>query len=382
MNKALHAIVYLILALAGAALYFEMNIFEKRSLQNDSITQLADYIVKISHTIEKADAAKPSTVPEARRDISPVEAKAVESPETENVLEEYAANLEEQNLETFKWDDAEKAQLRKIYLLDGEGKKVPDAANPGEYVMKGKGTANELLEQLFDRAKAQQAKLNTTRAELATVRGKLETLVTEYNKLKPPARQSKIEIEELKDKVDVTEKERDAAKEQVVKIKGQIEDLNSEITSLKDEVSSAKDETEAVKEDLEKEKQKYEQLKKLFQQVQAQAQAQTTTAAAGGVSVTTLTAGNKGKIVEVNNEYMFAVVEFTDEAIKELLGENRQNPLPRLDLGIRRKAGTSDRYIGRLRLRQAVSGKNFVIADILGDWQQAPVEKGDAVFAE
>ena len=342
MNKALHAIVYLILALAGAALYFEMNIFEKRNLQNDSITQLADYIVKISHTIEKADAAKSSTVPEARRDISPVEAKAVESPETENVLEEYAGHLEEQNLETFKWDDAEKAQLRKIYLLDGEGKKVPDAANPGEYVMKGKGTANELLEQLFDRAK----------------------------------------VEELKDKVDVTEKERDAAKEQVVKIKGQIEDLNSEITSLKDEVSSAKDETEAVKEDLEKEKQKYEQLKKLFQQVQAQAQAQSSTAAAGGVSVTTLTAGNKGKIVEVNNEYMFAVVEFTDEAIKELLGENRQNPLPRLDLGIRRKAGTSDRYIGRLRLRQAVSGKNFVIADILGDWQQAPVEKGDAVFAE
>jgi len=382
MNKALHAIVYLILALAGAALYFEMNIFEKRNLQNDSITQLADYIVKISHTIEKADATKSSTAPEARKDISPVEAKAVESPETENVLEEYASNLEEQNLETFKWDDAEKAQLRKIYLLDGEGKKVPDAANPGEYVMKGKGTANELLEQLFDRAKAQQAKLNTTRAELATVRGKLEALVADYNKLKPPARQSKIEIEELKDKVDVAEKERDAAKEQVTKIKGQIDDLNSEITSLKDEVSSKNDEIEAGKEELEKEKQKYEQLKKLFQQVQAQAQAQSTTTSASGVSVTTMTAGNKGKIVEVNNEYMFAVIEFTDEAIKELLGENRQNPLPRLDLGIRRKTGTSDQYIGRLRLRQAVSGKNFVIADILGDWQQAPVEKGDAVFAE
>ena len=137
MNKALHAIVYLILALAGAALYFEMNIFDKRSLQNDSITQLADYVVKISHTIEAADASKTGTVPEARKDVSPVEAKAVETPETVNVLDEYAAHLETQNLETFKWDDAEKAQLRKIYLLDGEGKRVPDAANPGSYVMKG-----------------------------------------------------------------------------------------------------------------------------------------------------------------------------------------------------------------------------------------------------
>ena len=382
MNKALHAIVYIILVLACAALYFEMNIFDKRNLQNDSITQLADYIVKISHTIEKADAPKTGNVPEVRKDMSPVEAKAIESPEMENLLEDYAAHLEAANLDTFKWDDAEKAQLRKIYLLDPDGKKMPDAANPGSYVMKGQGTAAELLEQLFDRAKAQQAKLNETRAELATVRAKLETLATDYNKLKPPARQSKIEIEELKGKIDETEKERDAAKEQVTKIKGQIEDLNSEVTSLKDEVSSAKDETEAVKEDLAKEKQRYEQLKKLFQQVQAQAQAPAATVAAGGVSVTTMTAGNKGKIVEVNNDYMFAVVEFSDAAIKELLGENRQNPLPCLELGIRRKTGASDRYIGRLRLRQAVAGKNFVIADIMGDWQQAPVEKGDAVFAE
>ena len=382
MNKALHAIVYLILLLAGAALYFEMNIFDKRSLQNDSITQLADYIVKISHTIEKADAPKTGAVPEAKKDVSPVEAKAVETPETENVLEDYAAHLETANLDTFKWDDAEKAQLRRIYLLDNEGKKMPDAANPGSFVMKGQGTAAELLEQLFDRAKAQQAHLNETRAELATVRAKLESLTGDYNKLKPPARQSKIEIEELKDKVDETEKARQAAVDQVNKIKGQIEDLNSEITSLKDEISSKNDEIEAGKEEIEKGKQSYEQLKKLFQQVQAQAQSSASAGGGSGAVVTSLSAGDKGSIVEVKNDYMFVVVEFTDTAIKELLGENRQNLLPHLELGIRRKVNGADKYIGRIRLRQAVSGKNFVIADILGDWQQAPVEKGDAVFAE
>ena len=377
MNKALHAIVYLILVLACAALYFEMNIFDKRALQNDSITQLADYIVKISHTIEKADAAKTATAPEARKDVSPVEAKAVETPDTENVLEDYAAHLEGQNLETFTWGDSQKAQLRKIYKEEN-GEKIPDAANPGSFVKTGPGTAAELLDQLFDRAKAQQATLNTTRAELAKVRGALEELVAEYNKLKPPARQSKIELEEMKGKVDEAEKARQAAVDQVGKIKGQIDDLNGEITSLKDEVSSAKDETEAVKEDLEKEKQRYAQLKKLFAQVQAQAQSQQAGTTGGGASVTALTAGNKGKVVQANNEYMFAVVEFNEDAIKELLGENRNNALPRLELGIRR----GDKYIGRLRLRQAVAGKNFVIADILGDWQQAPVEKNDAVFAE
>lgn len=379
MNKALHAIVYVILVLACAALYFEKNIFDKRALQNDSITQLTDYIVKISRTIEKADPPKTGAVPEARKDISPVEAKAVDTPETVNLLEDYPAYLENQQNETFKWDDAEKAQLRCIYLLDDEGNRMPDAANPGEFVMKGKGTAAELLEQLFDRAKAQQACLNTTRDELAKMREKLEALTADYNKLKTPGRQRAMEAEELKARAEEADKARQLAVDQVSKIKGQIDDLNSEITSLKDEVSSAKDETEAAKEEIEKEKERYEQLKKLFQQVQAQAQtAVPAGATGGGAAVTTLTAGNKGQVVDVNNEYMFAVVEFTEEAIKELLGENRNNALPRLELGIRR----GEKYIGRLRLRQAVAGKNFVIADILGDWQQAPVEKRDAVFAE
>ena len=52
------------------------------------------------------------------------------------------------------------------------------------------------------------------------------------------------------------------------------------------------------------------------------------------------------------------------------------------ELGIRRKGANGDVYVGRLRLRQAVAGKNFVIADILGDWQQVPAEPGDVVFAE
>ena len=53
-------------------------------------------------------------------------------------------------------------------------------------------------------------------------------------------------------------------------------------------------------------------------------------------------------------------------------------------MGIRRTGfqGPAGEYVGRLRLRQNVAGKNFVIADILGDWQQSEVQKGDVVFAE
>ncbi len=380
MNKALHALVYVTLVVAAAALFFEIQLDGKRELLKDRNRQLEDYIVKISNTIEKSDAAKPASLPEARKDVSAVEAKLVDSPETENVLEDYPAQLEEANLDTLKWDDKERIQLRQLYKLDGEGNKIPDAANPGDFVKKGAGTAQELLDQLFERAKAQQAKLNTTRAELANVRTKLEALVNDYNKLKPEGRQDKVTIEEKKAQIEELEQAKAAVEEQLTKTKSQIDDLNAEIKSLKDERDSAKDETEAVKEDLAKTQKLVDQLKKLLQNQPARQQ----TVASGTVNVAPLTVGNKGKIVEVNSKLMFAVVEFDEDAMKELLGPERQNALPQLEMGIRRTGfqGPAGEYVGRLRLRQSVAGKNFVIADLLGDWLQTEVKKGDVVFAE
>ena len=380
MNKALHALVYVTLVVAAAALFFEIQLDGKRELLKDRNRQLEDYIVKISNTIEKSDAAKPASLPEARKDVSAVEAKLVDSPETENVLEDYPVQLEEANLDTLKWDDKERIQLRQLYKLDGEGNKIPDAANPGDFVKKGAGTAQELLDQLFERAKAQQAKLNTTRAELANARTKLEALVNDYNKLKPEGRQDKVSLEEKKAQVEELEQAKAAVEEQLTKTKSQIDDLNAEIKSLKDERDSAKDETEAVKEDLAKTQKLVDQLKKLLQNQPARQQ----TVASGAVNVAPLTVGNKGKIVEVNSKLMFAVVEFDEDAMKELLGPERQNALPQLEMGIRRTGfqGPAGEYVGRLRLRQSVAGKNFVIADLLGDWLQTEVKKGDVVFAE
>ena len=382
MNKALHALVFVILAIAAAALYFEYNLFGKKELLKDRNRQLEDYLVKISNTIEKSDAAKPATVPEARKDVSPVEAKQVDPPETENLLEDYQAQLEEQNLETMKWDDKERLQLRQLYKTDGDGNRIPDAANPGDFVKKGPGTAQELLDQLFDRAKAQQAKLNTTRAALADLRTKLEGLVTEYNKVKPETRQEKITVEDKQGQIAKLEQEKAAVEEQMTKAKAQVDDLNAEIKSLKDEVSSAKDETEAVREDLAKQEKLVEQLKTLLKNSVATSAKPVT--ANTGSSITSVSAGCKGKLVEVNTQLMFAIVEFTEDAMKELMGPELQNPLPPLEMGLRRKGfqGPAGEYVGRIRLRQSVQGKNLVIADILGDWQQAPAQKNDDVYGE
>ena len=387
MNKVLHAIVYLILIAAVAALVFEKSLFDKRSLLSDRNRAMEDYIVRLARTIEKADAPRPMSVPEIKKDISPIEARQVDTPEMENVLEEYPVQLETANLETFNWDDsATRLQLRQLYFLGPDGEPVPDAANYNKPMTKGKGTMAELMDQLFERAKAQQAALNTTRAALAELRGKLEVTVSDYNKLKPELRLSKMTDEELKQKISQLGQEKQSLEEQMAKLKSRVEEQSGEITSLKDEVSTAKDETEAAKEENAALEKKIKQLETLMKQM-AQQQNQVSGAAAGGAggsAVTALPAGDKGKIVDVNNQLMFCVIEFSNEAMKEMLGPERNGALPALTLGLRRKGfnGPAGEFVGKVRLRQSVSGKNYVIADVLGDWSQASVEKGDVVFAE
>ena len=378
MNKVLHVLVYVFLALAAAALWFELQLNAKRSELTDRNRMQEDYLVKIARTIEKAEPDKSATF-EIKRDTSPVEAKLVDAPDMENILEEYPAPLEQANLETYNWDgQAERHQLRTVYVLDFDGKPVMDGNEPLKH---GKGTEDELLSQLFESAKNQQARLNTTRTALSALRDKLSVVVAEINKLKPEARQDKVTIEELKEKMARLEEDKTTFENQIKKIRSERDELNSEITSLKDEVASAKDETEAAKEEIAKRDKLIENLKQLLKdsiQTQGSASVGATTA------VATLPAGEKGKVVEADNDNMFAIVALSEEAIKELKGGNASNPMPAFEFGVKRPGfnGPAGEFIGRIRIRQEVKGKNYVICDILGAWEQAKISANDVIFAD
>ena len=377
MNKVLHVLVYVFLALAGAALFFEIDLNGKRSELRDRNRLQEDYLVRIAKVIEKAEPDK-SAAFEVKKDVSPVEARLVDSPDMENVLDEYPAKLEQTNLETYNWDNpGTRQQMRTVYVLDAEGKPVMDGNVP---LQNGPGTEQELLERLFTSAKSQQANLNSTRAALTDMRGRLESAISELNKLKPVARQDKVTIEEQKEKIAKVEGEKTELEGQITKLKSSVEELNSEITSLKDEVTTAKDETEAAKEEIAKDKKLINDLKQLLKEsIQTQGNRSAT-----GAAVTSLPAGDKGKIATVDNEDMFAVVLFTDEAMKELKGEDLSRPLPSLDFGVRRVGfnGEAGEFVGRVRLRQEVKGKNYVVCDILGAWEQDKMQPGDIIFAD
>ena len=377
MNKALHVLVYLFLILSAAALWFEIELNKKRTLLTDRNRLQEEYVIKIASTVEKVEPNKDATT-ETKKDVSPIEAKIVDIPETENVLEDYNFYLEQSNLETFSWDNQEtKKQLRNVYVLDFEGNIVMDGNVPET---KGPGTERELLEMLLDGASKMQSKLNTTRAELVKLHKILDEQVEELNKLKPLARADKVTIVEKNEKIAKLEEIKADLENQIVKIKAQIDELNAEITSLKDEVVTAQDETAAAKEELDKSQKLVEQLKKLIQEMIQERQRNT----GGADKLNSIPTGDKGTIVEADNENMFVIVEFDAKTMKELKGDNLDHPIPNLELGVKRPGfhGEAGEFIGRIRLRQEVREKNYVICDILGAWKQGDIQPGDIIFAD
>ena len=377
MNKALHVLVYLFLILSAAALWFEIELNKKRTLLTDRNRLQEEYVIKIASTVEKVEPNKDATT-ETKKDVSPIEAKIVDIPETENVLEDYNFYLEQSNLETFSWDNQEtKKQLRNVYVLDFEGNIVMDGNVPET---KGPGTERELLEMLLDGASKMQSKLNTTRAELVKLHKILDEQVEELNKLKPLARADKVTIVEKNEKIAKLEEIKADLENQIVKIKAQIDELNAEITSLKDEVVTAQDETAAAKEELDKSQKLVEQLKKLIQEMIQERQRTN----GDPNNINSIPTGDKGTIVEADNENMFVIVEFDAKTMKELKGDNLDHPIPNLELGVKRPGfhGEAGEFIGRIRLRQEVREKNYVICDILGAWKQGDIQPGDIIFAD
>ena len=371
MNKVLHGLVYVFLALAVAALYFELALNDKRDELTKRNRMQEEYLIKIAKTIESQDPAKDAAF-EIRKDASPVEAKIVDSPEWENVLDGYQGPLEQRDIAPYDWDNnATRDQLRTVFIYDGEGKPVMD----GDQRQTRDSPEDKLLQKLFKSAQDQQSRLNTTRAALSDMRERFEAVVNELNKLKPEARQDKVTIVERDQKIEGLESDKAELTDQITKKNAQIGDLNTEIASLKDEVTAAKDETEAAKDDIAKKSKTIEQLKQMVREMIQQQRG----SKVGGTAVASVPVGDKGKLVEVNNDYMFAVVEFTDAAMQELKGKDLSRPLPALEFGVKRADGN---FVGRIQLRQEVKGKNFVICDILGAWEQDKLAVNDIVFAD
>ena len=376
MGKVLRVIVILLTILSIVATVFAYMNYNKREILIGRAHMLEDMVVKIAGTFEAEDIPETPQPSYPQRDISAVTSREIENPERSAFWDSYNHKYEPSatpppmvNI----GDNAHRLQLRTYYHKDDNGKYEIDSLT-GKPSKKGSDTMSTLLDQIYERANAQYKVLTSTRAELPRLREELINTIEELNNLKQSARTDKRIIEE-----------RDA---RIAELEGQKRELESKVERLNEEIKEMQEkEAELNQQIAEKDDeitQLNEEVKRLTEQVQVLKGTggvpinQTVAAVAEGV----LTPGDKGKIVSFNDEWKFAVIEFSSDFVSELVGPARDRPLPLIEVMVRRPdvPDPDAAFVTRLKLRQIIREKNLVIADILSDWQQKPVQIGDVVF--
>ncbi|MFZ4395311.1 MAG: hypothetical protein ACOYOU_06745 [Kiritimatiellia bacterium] len=378
MGTVLRVLVVFILILSGTALFLAIMLYGRRELLINRTHLLEEQFRKVVKTIE-AEPAPEVQKNYVSKDISPVTSKEMENPERSTFWNTYQHKLETPNLPTMTWDSNEKQlQIRQYYQLklnpvNNKMEKVKHPVNQGEFSTEGEGTMREILDVLLDRATKQLATLNKTRVELQKVREELATTIEEHNKLKQDGRADKKTIDELRKEID--------------NLKEQIRGLERKVAGLEEEKKNLTAELTEVKTDLEAKKTMIEEMTKKIKEQEATIKRlmKPTIVTAGNQQQAEAfqgTPGVKGKVVAVDDTLKFVVVELSELAMTELLGEQRDRPMPQVELMIRRAGfkSTAGEFITRIKFRQVLRQKNLVVADILIDWQQSPVAKDDIVF--
>lgn len=395
MNKALHVFVYLFLIGVGVAIWYEYQLNDKRSELYARNKLMENYLVeKLTPLIEDGSDYAPEVPPEAPkieldRDkdprVYPVSEPALENVLLDNDMSAYDFVLESQDHQVLHWGDPERRALRDIVKLDAEGKQILDGGNWSTTDTK----ADKLLASLVETIRRQKDQFAKTRAAIPPLRQKLAEVVELYNELTPKVREDAETIHTQKGEIETLTSEKKKLLEKEAEYQNEIEENKRTIETLNQDVEKATQETAEAKEELEKQVKLVETLKLRIRELQEEQRNLLNNRGGngglgGGTVVGTLPFGDKGRIISVNNEILSAVVEFTPEAMKQLKGDDLTRPMPVAEFPVKRLASPDDKegtLVGRIRIRQEIPGKNWVLCEILANWSQGDLEPGDIIFA-
>ncbi len=377
MGKLLRVLVILLALLSIAAIVFAYMNYNKREILIGRTHMLEDMFVKVASTFEADDLPdmEPPSYPE--RDRGEVTSRELENPPYNDFWDKYNQKYEANPTPPMYdiRDYDHRLQLRTYYHRDALGKYVIDELT-GKPTTKGEDTMSALLDKIYERANAQYKVLTATRAELPRLRDELIETINELNALKKAARTDKRIIEERDARIAELEGQKRDLEAKIDRLNEEIRDLQEKETQHLDEIAKLHEDIYEYTNEIERLHQKVDELTGKKNKIVLGDE--TREALADGV----LSPGDHGKIVDFNDEWKFAVIEFDPGFVTELIGENRDKPLPLIEVMVRRP-GIEDpdaAFVTRLKLRQIIRDKNLVISDILADWQQKPVNKGDVVF--
>jgi hypothetical protein len=319
MDKALRILIILLLVLSIGALVLEILVFGQREELKGRNLVLARGVKSLAEYIEVPPATNADLV--ARADAR------------------------------VKLTDDE---LKRFFKLDAAGKPEKDAA--GKKITSGAGTLDGTLVDLVGKASLQVNRLNDTRTGLEQTRTELgqtkDTLRETENNLTAAKQDIKEKAETIAtQKTDIEQKTEKiggltADKE---KLESKVETQGSEITKLTDKLNDTEN--------------NLQQTKKFVERLQRDL-VLAKGATEGGTNV--VPSGLHGQILTVNTNWNFVVIDILPDS--ELM--------PMIDLNIQRDS----KLIGKVRISEVVRERSLAVGEVLEDWQQMPVAKGDYVF--
>jgi len=387
MGKVLRVLIVLILIIGAGALFLEFQISGLRDALVGRAHKFEEGIKRIAGTIEAQPPVEMPARSLPERDISPVTADERPNPDRKTFWSTYPFQLEQDNLKPLDYNtDAMVKQLRQYYFEEIDAAKgtlvrTRDPRDPRKYATSGKGTLQDALDNLFARAKAQNETLNTTRAQLKKTAEELVDLIKEFNGLKQSSRTDKKSLEERL--AEITRlagvvAERDA---KITKLEATIVDLKEEEALLKNEIAKQKEMIVSQETTITAQAGRIEKLERDCQGTGSGPRPDDRPEVVRNLE-DVLTPGDKGKVLSYDDKNRFVLIELSPAFMKELLGTNLDQALPQVEMMVRRpglKTAAGD-FVTRIRLRQVVRDQALFVADVLIDWQQHPVEKGDVVY--
>lgn len=371
MGILLRIMVVLFLLLAIAGLTLGILLFNRREILKGRTQQLEKTIIKLG-TLTEAEPAKLDEKPKyIAKDVADCTSTILEEPETSPFWNTYKHELEVPDQAVMDLNK-KKMQLMTYFQLDPVGDVKRDVYN--NKMTDGPDTMKAVLDDLVTRSKAQLDRLNETRQQLKVLREELVSTIETLNKTKKDLRSALNTIVQKDQKIAELEGK-------IAQLKAQIETLENEKRDLQSQIADRDKEIKDLKQDLDNKKTEITKLKDEIKRLRDDQERRNTEnkvdqvySMAGRVSP-----GTKGKVISINSEYRFALVEISDEFIKEILGENLNQVIPFINLQVKRP-GDKGEFVTKVHLVQIKASQKIAVVDILGDWQQRPLEVGDVVF--
>ncbi len=383
MSKLLKVMVFIILIVGCIALSLAIMLFNKRELVIGRTRKLENAIIAVGSTLEKEPAVVDSKPHYPAKDISDVTSGEVDAPQLSKFWDSYdpALEIEDQPMLNLA---KKKNQLMTYYKIDPVTGK-PEKGPMGNKLTSGKGTMQEVLDEVISKANEQHDILNATREQLVAVRKELVSTISEYNALKQNVRASLKDYDDMKSRIMTLGDELNKQKEKVAELEDEKIGLEDTIAEQRRTIADDADkiaENELKIKNLKAELKRIRDLggRSLTSSSGGSSQAASVAQAGGTAKAIQIDPGKKGEVIAVNSEWNFVVAKLSDKFFNEIMPD-ANSPVPQITLMIKRiDSDNKEVFVTKAKLIQVKRGEKIGIFDMLPDWQQMPAKKGDVLF--